>query len=649
MEDLRRATQGDEQLLEQILSNTISTKEKTSRLEEALAIFPDLPRATVEEALQSNQWDVDLAIVALIAKAEEQAQVARLSREEEKRQRYINVEQMAMARLRGYLNAEAKVKLQELLEANEGDIDETITEFFQYIDNTREEEEKHRRSCILHAVEESAPENVTREEIIQVLERSKWDRSEAARAILTLSEQRKIQQLLAMCKHAHVNITTDRCEFALAEHNWDVLAAREALLRVAEDDLPEEPHPAAEDFLARSMRFISKIDTEISKEKQNNSPHERVKQNLDHLLRNDPAAIGLVRVPGAVPVFKPQSRQPPPVESLLESSSSRIENSRLNEERPMLESEVDNSAGDDNGEQDGVELTLSSDLLDNSETLSVKWAFTDSSITPSNRDWIGFYKHDQKDQRSYLTYQWVVPSNNTVEFSLRRFEYGTYNCRYHSAASKTCLSVSKSFSIGPVFTLTPILANNTGESSSSTNQVVLKIEQKSGDAPASGAWVGLYYLDPSQESPRNQSYLTYQRLSSAKDNTLIFDVPKSGVWEFRLFPLNTYQHAASCHIDIQGTDTLTLRVETSLPVPQIFIDVDLQTKDVANDAPWIGVYKTCEVNPRMYRRYKYLPTNGKSVIQFKAPIHAGAYEARLFAGGTYDVLAKSNPISLDGI
>jgi len=649
LDDLRRATQGDEELLEQILSSKISAREKNARLEEAQAIFPDLSKQVIEEALQASQWDVDLAIVALIAKSEEQAQNARVSREEEKRQRYINVEQMAMARLRGYLTADSKIRLQELLEKNEGDIDETITEFFRYIEATQkeeaEQEENNRRQTLIHAVQEFAPENISRDEVVQALEKSNWDSNEAARTILKISEQRKIQQIAAMCKHANVTFPAERYEIALAENGWDVFAAREALLRVPEDSkiVPEEPQPM-EDFLARSMRFITKIDTQVTEESRNGQ-QQIVKENLDRILRNDPSAIGLVGLPGAVPAVGPViSRQPPPVELENSAKLSTIENSRLNEDRPMLESEIATSTEAE--DRYDVNLTLSSDLLDNSAILSVNWAFNESAqstgLVPSNRDWIGLYKDDQKDHRSYLTYQWVVPGTNSVEFSLRRFEYGTYNCRYHSAASKTCLSVSKSFSIGPVFTLTPIL-------DVSSNQVVLKIEQKSGDPPASGAWVGLYHLDPTQESPRNQNYVTYQRLSSSKDNTLIFEPPKTGVWEFRLFPLNTYQHAAVNHIDISGSDTLSLRLESSLPVPQIFIDVDLQTKDVTTDAPWIGVYKTCEVNPRMYRRYKYLSTGGKSSIQFKAPIHSGAYEARLFANGSYDVIAKSNPISLEGI
>jgi len=129
---------------------------------------------------------------------------------------------------------------------------------------------------------------------------------------------------------------------------------------------------------------------------------------------------------------------------------------------------------------------------------------------------------------------------------------------------------------------------------------------------------------------------------------IIFDVPKCGIWEWRLFSDNSYVDVARSTLVINGEDKLEL-LYVDAKVPQVFIEITLQTKDIVNDHPWVGIYHVEEKNYRMYRRYKYLATTGKSTVQFKAAIHTGIYEARLYAGSCDTVVAVSAKLNIQGI
>lgn len=72
------------------------------------------------------------------------------------------------------------------------------------------------------------------------------------------------------------------------------------------------------------------------------------------------------------------------------------------------------------------------------------------------------------------------------------------------------------------------------------------------------------------------------------------------------------------------------------------------TLDPATDCIWVGIYHCEEGNQRQWRRYKAI-ADTEGLFKFKKMIHAGKYEARLFANRTYEVRYKSNVIELEGL
>jgi len=138
------------------------------------------------------------------------------------------------------------------------------------------------------------------------------------------------------------------------------------------------------------------------------------------------------------------------------------------------------------------------------------------------------------------------------------------------------------------------------------------------------------------------------------EKQLSFEVPKAGQWHLRLYSDRSYTDVASTSILIPGED----RLELSVSETEMKVDCVISTVDPSRDYVWIGIYKIYEKDPRQYRRYKYLvpvstsSSSSTSVpysVVFKAPIHSGTYEARLFANKSYEVITRSNPVTIHGI
>jgi len=596
---------------------TVSEAEKNRALSEVKASFPLLPHNEIVRILSENEWNVDHSIESLFAASEREEQRAIHAREEEKRSRYLAAQERACAALEGMLTPEAKIRLLDMLEENEGDVEETVDQFLRNHNEPQKTiEQQHAELAI--ACFDRVPNNINRTDVDEALQQFNWDLELACADLLKKSQQRKIQNLRLFCQKANKIVSGERLEQALISNDWDVRKAHAALMRVVEEgDVDHQVNPA-DDFASRSIRLQSNI------QKTMRNDAAVLRENLNARVR-DEALQRLAPKPNAL------ERLPPPVveEEMLAASSMDASMGKPSQLQPT---EAD--------DQHSITISLSANRLDRSDTLSATWQSMDSSFVHNSYDWIGLYK---VGANAYTTYQWV--KGKEVQFALYRAEYGEYLLKYISN-KKQCLAVSPKFKIGPVYNLTPILSH---KEKTEEPQVVLKIEQKSGDAASSYAWVGMYQMVGNQPSP-SKSYYTYQRWNPSNPEAIVFQIPKAGIWEFRLFPSNDYQHAASCIQEVNGDDRLHLRLDDKLAVPQIFVDVDLRTRDIAKDSPWIGVYKVNESSTKAYRRYKAITVNGQSTIQFKAPIHTGEYEVRLFADGDYSrVLAKSNSISIVGI
>jgi hypothetical protein len=327
------------------------------------------------------------------------------------------------------------------------------------------------------------------------------------------------------------------------------------------------------------------------------------------------------------------------------------------------------------------------------QTIQVKWEAHADTLT-TNRDWIGLYRLDSSDRYenddrppcpsdSFVSWNWT--GGGTKDTNGQPLMKGTltfvppcisgrYVCQYYTMTNKSgdysCTAISNPILVGPRFS---IKASISQSSTSMPAKIIVDCQQVSSQNKfASGAWLGVYRDDKDggiSSHLDTKNYHAFEWLSNGKDVTpappkaesltvvekeLSFEVPKAGPWHFRLFADRSYIDVASGSIHIPGEDKLNLSVSG----PEMKVDCYITTVDPLRDYVWVGIYKIDEKDQRQYRRYKYLPliTSSSpsaqvphSTLIFKTPIHSGVYEARLFANKTYEVITRSESITIYGI
>jgi len=251
------------------------------------------------------------------------------------------------------------------------------------------------------------------------------------------------------------------------------------------------------------------------------------------------------------------------------------------------------------------------------ESIIASWSHSE----PTSGDWIGLFLEGDTE-RCYKMWDWVKLESSTVTFTAP-FECGVYNLRYFHNKSYVCHGTSKSFTIGPVFTLTPTSVSGT--------EIKLRVDQTFGDN-CPNLWVAHY--PHGEVNPK--SYITYKWAKHGEE--LTFPVTKTGQWNFKAFSEKTYDHSATQSVIVPGSDTLTLTVNKEANTATVTYDIS--TVDPATEKVWIGIFHVEQEDSRYYRRYRYV-TDRKGSFDVKAMQTAGIYEARLFANGTYDVLCRS--------
>jgi len=166
------------------------------------------------------------------------------------------------------------------------------------------------------------------------------------------------------------------------------------------------------------------------------------------------------------------------------------------------------------------------------DNITVIWEHSDR---PTSTDWIGFYTNSCNQDKEYISYHWVSPDTSAGSFSIKTpSKPGSYVFKYFVNRTYVCLASSNVFRVGPVYSLT---ATPVG-----TLEVKITVEQIFG-AASSSAWIGMY--EPEKE---NKGYHQYHYLSGKKEFTFI--APKSGRWDFRIFPAKAYDHTDSISVNL---------------------------------------------------------------------------------------------------
>jgi len=264
-----------------------------------------------------------------------------------------------------------------------------------------------------------------------------------------------------------------------------------------------------------------------------------------------------------------------------------------------------------------AKLSTSSYQFSRSEKVTVTWTHN----TPTSGDWIGIYRVNS-GEKEYLSWDWVDLKTNVVSFTVPS-ECGEYHFRYYHKSSYVCHGTGKTFTVGPVFTLTPTTVAQT--------EIKIRVDQVFGPI-CPNLWVALY---PHGEIIPKK-YITYHWTATGQE--LTFPISKAGTWHFKAFPDRGFDHGGSLNVLVKGSDSVTLALDKD--TNKAVVTYDVSTVDPAQDSAWIGIFHVDQQDSRYYRRYKYISTK-KGSFEVKAMQTAGTYEARLFACGTYDVMCKS--------
>jgi len=280
--------------------------------------------------------------------------------------------------------------------------------------------------------------------------------------------------------------------------------------------------------------------------------------------------------------------------------------------------------------QDPVSFEVKDSVVDWGKYIVLNWRHTGQ---PFPTDWIALYKTDEpQNSTNYITWEYVVIENNS-KFGTLSFQApyasGSYEFRYFVNKSYTIFGISKPFKVGPQYDMkaSVVSQNNKNHIQISLNQTFVS------DMPCT-PYIAIYAADKLTHS----EYYDYRNVS---DGTILFAVPKSGKWFFRLFAdkYSRYNFVAACEIVVHGKDSINLQQTQN----DLIVKFDLESIDFSYESPWIGLYETKVEGINSYEQGKYLY---QSKGEFKmAKLRKGEWEARLFSKTQYNVpIVKSNVI-----
>eukprot|EP01090_Pellita_catalonica_P022200 TRINITY_DN8536_c0_g1_i1.p1 TRINITY_DN8536_c0_g1~~TRINITY_DN8536_c0_g1_i1.p1 ORF type:complete len:708 (-),score=147.88 TRINITY_DN8536_c0_g1_i1:140-2062(-) len=636
----------------------------TKKIRRLRANFVDLSEDTIREVLEKNEYDEDSCILPLF----EMVQVVRAKKEKAK------IEQERRAReereresQRGYLKllfgAVPDAILKEKLEASKGDLDKAVEAINQMIS----EEEKKREKNVQKKREQEAEqarkqqqlihdkfvenlclrfyENIQREEVIACLEKNNWDGEASILELGRMCDARKVEYC---AKLMGSHITSTEIVRALKEHKGETAHALAALNSLKRKRLAairakeiEEIREAEANQEEPSQPVLKKKETPAPVEASSSdeedelyaddyselaaSIHQDVQDTIKKMDINRPMKELILDTQDNCPPCKPEMKQPVPKQAPPVSDSQSTTESVIPQEQPAKGENV-TQVGDGD-----VTLTLNKDWALVGEEIEVSWDCKEGHTTS---DWIAMYRAGvNREARKYLTYQYVPTAKGKLSFTAVN-KYGFFEFRYFRGRSGYVLKASSpSFGVGPNMSMTVSQPEET---------VLLVTLAESSNVPMFKqlGWVGLF-----PEGADNSSYIQYFYLNAAADGPIKFEVPKSGSYSVRYFPGNYYA-SCSTSITIGGEDTL--KMTENMETDEVEIEYSIATKDPAADSVWIGIFFQKETNNKMWRRSGWV-TSKSGQLTFPNLKHYGKYEARLFADGKYDVLARSNAVEIEGI
>jgi hypothetical protein len=153
-------------------------------------------------------------------------------------------------------------------------------------------------------------------------------------------------------------------------------------------------------------------------------------------------------------------------------------------------------------------------------------------------------------------------------------------------------------------------------------------------------WIGLFPVDQP-----NKQYITYQwrGKTDTTNGKVAFTAPSQyGVYEFRYFVANSYQHVAiSNRVRIGPKVELTARLDEA---SKKFVVSWRQDSGNKYSRAWIGLYEKSQTVNKNFITWEYATT---PEISFVAPVKPREYEFRFFTN-SYEDVARSNTVRIEG-
>jgi len=625
--------------------------EKQQRISELKDLFPEIPENEIIEELNVARGNVDTAIVPLFNRSEALKQQRELSerrqkkREEEKRRK--REAKNKAKRLMRIFNTIPKDTIQQILDENEGDIEETTNQLLILVSKQEEEEEAKKRTKAISVLPSTALVNTSKnspsddqeqqiktlkiqslcekfdilseQEVIQALSENSWDIKKTLIPLMMLSEERKKSKL----KLLFSSLTDENIRTALVCNDWNLSKAAEALTTLSQKKKEEEEEreiqkeilqkesekreqtrqeascdvvvkKISQAILDRSIIWGDQIEEDVKN--QHNKQAKENEKAARALFKDDlEKIIGIQARNGVSPGLNP-----PPLPKQIDAM--------LGKPRPVEET----------NHSKAPTLTTINTTTDNNNTSSNTTTTTTTSSSPS------------------ITNSDVLVSGKNVPILLPTREVS-------KSMEPPVLEGNDQYSIDSTLKAS-LSATPTNPDIGNPVQVEWHILSANCKSNAND-WVGLFAVNET-----NRRYITYQWTGKDKTSgTLSFLGPNQyGTYEFRYFPGGSYQFVAvSNRIKVGPKVEMTASLigdEHKLAVKYRQISGNEYSR------AWIGLYEISQADNRQYLAWEYAPrdnSDGEHSILFDCPVKPKRYEFRYFTN-SYEDVARSNPVTVEG-
>ncbi len=256
---------------------------------------------------------------------------------------------------------------------------------------------------------------------------------------------------------------------------------------------------------------------------------------------------------------------------------------------------------------------------------SVELTTTVSGGEATSSDWVGLFEPSAESNASPLVWTWCKGGKPvTLAFP----SYGLFEARYLRKVNGVirCLARSSLLHCGPHVALVV-------DSKTSPDDWIVSFNwDDKTEKLTSSAWVGLYTVGAS-----SANYIAFQYLPAAQGVLSFKKRLVNGKFEFRFFPYKLQGPlSVSANVEVNNANAVSFDCVGE----QLVVKTTLASVDPAvNTRVWVAVCFKNDLRPNKYRRSAYI-TKPAQIFEFKAPIHTGLYECRIY-DESCQVLAKS--------